>query len=324
MPASDRLPDPTKFDASRLMMPRGPGKALMEALERTRNEAALSTLESKAVGMDGTRIAALSGLKVGAGAAMMRALTQSQRARGIGAVARATTADSSISRKGRSGPTNAAISLRQLNLVPTGPRPVGVSTLTRSMPGMRIPQLSDAMPKAPVRPVLDMSGTTKAIDRLEAMHLPGGSWESQTEILEAVERRLAWGRPAGPQGQTIDWLPSPPDEQLSAELSGLRQAATEAGEAIAADRRAQVKRDEEMVRAMQAMEVALVESAEREAVSLKRAEAAEAREIAAEQREIRAQAHSEELNTHLVKLTVVLVILTCISVIAGMVAVMQH
>jgi hypothetical protein len=113
----------------------------------------------------------------------------------------------------------------------------------------------------------------------------------------------------------IDLPPPPlPREDLSIELSRLRRAATEAGEAVAADRRAQVERDEEMVRAVRAMEGVLVESAECEALSTKRAEEAEAREIAA-------QARSEELNARLVKLTVQLVVLTCISVIASVFAV---
>jgi hypothetical protein len=309
MPAPDRRSDPMKFDAARLM-PRGPGNALMKALERTRgDEVALGSLELRATGINGTRIAALSGSQVGAGAAMRRALAQSQRACGRVAAGRVATADLSATRRGiATGSTSAAESLRRLNAVATGLRPVGVSGLASSMPGTRIqrlPRLSDVMPMAHVRPTLDMSGTTKAIDRLEAMCSPGGTLESQKEALETIERRLAWDRPAGP----------------SAELIGLQRAATEAGEAIAADRRAQVERDEEMVRAMQAMEAALIESAEREAVSVKRAEAAEAREITAEARESAAEARSEELNARLVKLTVQLVILTCISVIVGMGAV---
>jgi hypothetical protein len=185
----------------------------------------------------------------------------------------------------------------------------------------RLPTFWDETPNATVHSALTAAGSTKAFDPIEATHAPGKAWELQAaKAIDAIERRLApscaWDTANTPLGPMIDFDPTPLPlrEDLSAELGGLRRAATEAGEAIAADRRAQVERDEEMVRAMQAMEAALVESAEREAVSVKRAEEAEAREIAA-------RARSEKLNARLVKLTVQLVILTCISVIAGVAAV---
>lgn len=248
------------------------------------------------------------------GSVLTRALNQSQAIRdasalgltgGIGTAAMASSADSIWGKGiGAAMRTNAMVPPGALNSVIAGQQATGMTALANSIQATRIPQLPklwDGMPSATVRSALNPMGTTKAFG-----------------AIEAIERRMArggWDAPQGSQGPMIDLPPPPPPrERLTAELNGLRRAATEAGEAIAADRRAQVKRDEEMVRAMQAMEAALVESAEREAASLKRAEEAEAREVAA-------QARSEELDARMVKLTVLLVALTCVSVIAGVVAV---
>jgi hypothetical protein len=135
------------------------------------------------------------------------------------------------------------------------------------------------MPNVPVRSASSMLGMTKAFDPIDAMHAPSRVWDqSQKEALDAIERRLAnggWDEPLGGLRTTmVDWPPSlPPRERLAAAV-----------ETIVGDRRAQMQRDEEMVRAMQAMEAAMVESAKREERALRRAEEAEAREVAARER----------------------------------------
>jgi hypothetical protein len=87
---------------------------------------------------------------------------------------------------------------------------------------------------------------------------------------------------------------------LSAELRERQHAAAVANEANAADRRAQVEREEEMVRAMRAMETVLVESAEREEQAAEREERALRRAEAAEDRESAARERSEAREKRLV------------------------
>lgn len=348
MPAVNRRSDGMKFDPSRLVPPNRPGKALIDAINDTLRNPAGRAAASKVAGMDGAGAAGaratFSGLtSAGAaqalptrlsiqatagaiaernGSALTRGSNQSHAVGdvsalsltgGIGVAASATAADS-IWEKGLSAtvPTNTMMSPGALSPGSADLRSRGIAALANSMRGTHITRL----PKHWDGPNGTVRSALSAVGGPEAMHAPSKAWESQRKTIEVMERRLAsWDAAQGSRGPMIDLPPPPlPREDLSIELSRLRRAATEAGEAVAADRRAQVERDEEMVRAVRAMEGVLVESAECEALSTKRAEEAEAREIAA-------QARSEELNARLVKLTVQLVVLTCISVIASVFAV---
>jgi hypothetical protein len=283
------------FDPSRLMPQDSPGKALVDALNRGQAiRAAASRLTGiEMVGARAARAAFPDSTSIGAaqaiaGQSSLQAAARAVAERNGSAMACALTQSQAVRGASALGLTQGIEAAARTAAVDSklwdGQSSTGSSTLSTI-------------------------GTTKAFDPIEAMRTPSKAWESQSEMIEA------WGTPQGSRGAMIDLPLAPaPHEKLSEELSGLRHAATEAGEAIAADRRAQVERDKEMVRAMQAMEAALVESAEREADSVRRAEEAEAREIAA-------QTRSEDLNARLVKLTVQLVALTCLSVIAGLAAV---
>src|SRR5207244_4447751 len=88
-----------------------------------------------------------------------------------------------------------------------------------------------------------------------------------------------------------------PRANASVELAKLERAMTAAGEAQATERRAQAEREEEMVRAVRAMETVLIESAEREEQSAEREERALRRAQAAEEREVAAQERAEARET---------------------------
>jgi hypothetical protein len=172
----------------------------------------------------------------------------------------------------------------------SGPKRYGIGTITAKRPIT----LSDTITNQFKLPPITATGST--LDRLTAA----------TSALSADFER---GRANEPE---VVHIRRPLTLDLSAELEELERHQEAAAARRAEAERARVAREKQMLDALEAVRGVLVESAEREAVALQRAEQAEAREIATQER-------ADARDTLMIRITVASAVIAFLSLLAALV-----